>query len=373
ATFYRIADGALSPLIGPMDTKEFYQVLDEEVIIRNGKKYAWSIPIAFPIKKTDGEKLKIGQTVAVVTKKGELLGTLEIKDFFYFDKEKYNKVVYGTERTDHPGARIVNNDPRDYLLGGIITALPQKKNKKLAKYLLSPQESRDLFKKKGWERIVAFQTRNPLHRAHEYAMVAAVEILTSQGIFTGIVLNPLIGETKSDDVSAELRMQCYENLKKKKLLGKGDIDPEIWKRIGYDINKVFELIALDIKMFYGGPKEAVMHAIYRQNYGFTDLIIGRKHADAPFDDGDNIWGDFDAQEKFKKLKGELRINNLNVGFAAYYQELGRVALMNSDLAKGLKPFAISGKELRKQLHAGKLPDERMIRPETAKILIKAYK
>src|SRR5690606_14893033 len=134
---------------------------------------------------------------------------------------------------------------------------------------------------KGWEAAVAFQTRNPLHRAHEYAMVVAAERLTEQGIKAGVVLNPLVGETKGDDVPASVRMAAYENLKNQRLLGKGDSRPEVWQKSGYDINDVFDLFALDIKMFYGGPREAIMHAIYRQNYGFTHIIIGRKHADAP--------------------------------------------------------------------------------------------
>ncbi|MGL6196159.1 MAG: hypothetical protein ACRC2T_15190, partial [Thermoguttaceae bacterium] len=131
------------------------------------------------------------------------------------------------------------------------------------------------------------------------------------------------------------------------------------------------LLGLDIKMFYGGPKEAVMHAIYRQNFGFTDLIIGRKHADAPYHDGTPIWGDFDAQEIFNNLKGDLKIKPLCVGFAAYYDSVGRVDLMENH--KDEKPVFISGKDVRKTLQEGNEVDPRIMRPSTSRILAAAMK
>jgi sulfate adenylyltransferase len=131
------------------------------------------------------------------------------------------------------------------------------------------------------------------------------------------------------------------------------------------------LIGLDIKMFYGGPKEAVMHSIYRQNYGFSDIIIGRKHADAPYEDGSAIWGDFDAHEIFDKLEGELHVQPCKVGFAAYYESLGRVDLM--ELHPDEKPLFISGSKVREQLLAGEEPDARIMRHQTAEVLIEAYK
>jgi len=370
--FYRIADGALSPLAGPMTKDEFNKVLDDEVIIRNGKKYAWTIPIAFPVSKEDKEKYEIGEIVAVKTELGIVVGTLEITDIYFFDKDYYNKNVYGTERKDHPGPRIFNDDPREYLLGGKIWALPQLNHPEYGKYMLSPVQTRILFKERKWERIVAFQTRNALHRAHEYAMVYAAEQLTKQGFFTGAVLNPLVGSTKSDDVPANIRMKTYEALLESKLLGFGDRNLKIWEKAGYDLDEQLLLIGLDVKMFYAGPKEAIMHAIYRQNYGFTDIIIGRQHADAPYDDGKQVWGDFDAHEKFDNLNGELSINPAKVGFAAYFEELGRVGLIKEYKDKGYKVFFISGKEVRKKLQNGEPVDERIMRKPVADVLIEFY-
>jgi len=372
SVFYRIADGALSPLKGPMDSAEFNRVLAEEVIERNGRKYAWTIPIAFPIAKADADKLQTGETVAVQNEQGELIGTLEISDIYPFDKAKYNAGVYGTERTDHPGARIFNDDPRDYLLGGKIWAFEQPENPAFGRYMLKPEQTRVLFEKRGYDRIVAFQTRNALHRAHEYALVYAAEQLTAAGYFTGAVLNPLVGATKSDDVPADVRMRTYEALLESRMFGQGDFNEAIWKKAGRDFEDNLILIGLDMKMFYAGPKEAIMHAIYRQNYGFTNIVIGRKHADAPFDDGGPIWGDFDAHEKFDKLNGELQIEPSKVGFAAFFEELNRVGLIKEYAPKGYHSVGISGKALRKKFQDGEAIDERIMRKPVADILLDFY-
>jgi sulfate adenylyltransferase len=165
-------------------------------------------------------------------------------------------------------------------------------------------------------------------------------------------------------------MRCYKVLHDRRLLGQGDKDEALWKSVGYDITEVFELIGLDIKMFYGGPSEAVMHAVYRQNYGFSDLVIGRKHADAPYEDGSPIWGDFDAQEIFGGLRGELHLRPCKIGFAAYYASMGRVDLTENHQDE--KPVTVSGTEVREKLKSGVRPDPRIMRPETADILIEAY-
>ena len=237
--------------------------------------------------------------------------------------------------------------------------------------MLSPREVRALFREKGWERVVAFQTRNPLHRAHEYALVYGLETLVRQGLNAGAVLNPLIGETKGDDVDADTRMKTYEALIDTRALGEGDSDQALWGPRKESVPDRVILLGLDIKMFYGGPKEAVMHSIYRQNFGFTNIIIGRKHADAPFQDGTAIWGDFDAQEIFGKLGGDLKIQPIKVGFAAYYDSIGRVDL--TDNHAGEKPVSISGKDVRKALLEGSEVDPRIMRPSTSRILAAAMK
>jgi sulfate adenylyltransferase len=371
STVYRIADGTLSPLEGPMGKAEWHQVLDEERIERGGESYAWTIPLSFPISEDEASSIAVGQSVAVLDEQGNVVAIVEQAEVFDYDKTKYVKSVYGTDRMDHPGGRMTESDPRTKLLGGALRALARPINLEYGEFMLSPLQSRALFATRLYERTLAFQTRNPLHRAHEYALVSGAEELTRAGHFTGVVLNPLMGELKGDDVPASMRMETYRSLHSDRLLGKGDKDESVWKDAGYDISEVFELIGLDIKMFYGGPKEAIMHAIYRQNLGFTDIVIGRKHADAPFEDGEAIWGDFDAHEVFDHLKGKLHIQPCKIGFAAYYESLGRVDLMERH--KGEKPVSVSGTKIREQLKAGERPDERIMRPETADLLIEAYK
>lgn len=373
SSLYRIGDGGLSPLCGPMDRTAFDRVLDDEIILVNGKAYAWTIPIAFPVEEELARSLKLGETVALVNSNQEVVGTLTIHDCYPFDKLRYLKSVYGTERTDHPGGRMVLGDPRTFLLGGEVHVLPQPKHPEYGDLVLTPRETRALFRQRGWQRVVAFQTRNPLHRAHEYALVAGLERLTRAGHFAGAVLNPLVGETKGDDVDAATRMRTYRALIDNKALGQGDKDEELWRSMGYDLTDQLLLLGLDIKMFYAGPKEAIMHAIYRQNFGFTDIIIGRKHADAPYDDGTDIWDGLAAQRKFDDLKGELLIQPVKVGFAAFYEELGRVGLVDEWGPKGYKQVSISGRELREKLRAGILPDPRIMRPETARVLIERYR
>lgn len=371
STVYRFGDGTLSPLTGPMDSATYNRVLDESVIESGGAKYAWTIPLSLPVTSEMAGTLSAGQEVALTNPDGEVVATLKISDVFEWDKPRYIKSVYLTERTDHPGAAMVLEGDQDktHLLGGEVRVLPQPKNAAFGKYVLTPREVRALLAEKGWDAVVAFQTRNPLHRAHEYALVYALEKLLKESKNAGACLNPLIGETKSDDVNAEIRMQTYEKLIADRAMGDGDSDPELWGSRGESVPDRVILLGLDIKMFYGGPKEAVMHAIYRQNLGFTNIVIGRKHADAPYQDGTAIWGDFDAQEIFENLNGALEIKPVNVGFAAYYESLGRVDLMENHSEE--KPVFISGKQVRATLQEGEMVDPRIMRESTSRILAAA--
>lgn len=374
SSVYRFADGTLSPLTGPMDQETFNRVLDESVVISNGEKYAWTIPISFPVTADLAATLSAGETVALTCPEGEVVATLEISDVFEWDKPRYLAAVYLTDRTDHPGADMVLKGvdaDKTHLIGGTIKALPQPKNPNFGQYVLTPREVRALIAETGWDAVVAFQTRNPLHRAHEYALVYALELLLKQGKNAGAVLNPLIGETKGDDVNAEIRMETYEKLISERQMGDGDSDTELWSSRNESVPDRVKLLGLDIKMFYGGPKEAVMHAIYRQNMGYTNIVIGRKHADAPYHDGTAIWGDFDAHEIFDNLNGDLKIQPVKVGFAAYYDSMGRVDLMENHPDE--KPVFISGKAVRATLQEGEMVDPRVMRESTSRILAAAMK
>jgi sulfate adenylyltransferase len=296
---------------------------------------------------------------------------LLVRELFDWDKPRFLQSVYGTARTDHPGARLWTGDPRTKLLGGEVSLASTLDTRPFAKRVTRPIDSRGLIERKGYELTVAFQTRNPLHRAHEYALVYGAEkLLRETGKRIGVILNPLVGQLKGDDVPAVTRMETYEALIDGRFLGQGDADQALWAKHGQNLSEQLELLGLDMRMYYGGPREAVMHAIYRQNLGFTHFIIGRKHADAPYDDKSPIWGDFDAQTIFDKLGGELAIRTVNVGFAAYFEELGRVGLVEDN--PGKTQVTISGTKMREILGRGELPDERVMRPSTARVLAAFY-
>ena len=370
-TLYRIADGTLSPLTGPMGLADYQSVLAKGAIERDGNLWAWTIPIVLPVTAEEASACTPGSKVGL-WRDGAMFGELTVSDCFDWDKPAFIKAVYRTDRCDHPGARLWTEDARTSLVGGTIRLVPFADSRPFAGRVMSPARTRTLIEERAFEQTIAFQTRNPLHRAHEYALVYGAEvILRENGKKTGVILNPLVGQLKGDDVPAATRMETYEALVAQRLLGEGDKDEELWKSKGQDLNDNLELVGLDMRMYYGGPSEAVMHAIYRQNLGFTHFIIGRKHADAPFDDKTPIWGDFDAQEIFQKLGGKLGISTVNVGFAAFFEELGRVGLVAAN--KDNTMVSISGTKVREQLVAGEQPDPRIMRPSTAEVLVNFYK
>ncbi len=369
-TLYRVADGTLSPLTGPMGADDYASVLERKAIERDSQLWAWTIPVILPVTDEEAATFETGATVRLETG-GVPFGTLTVDSVYDWDKAAFIAAVYGTDRTDHPGAHLWTSDERTKLVGGTIELLPFTDTRSFASRVMSPVQTRTLIEESGWEQSIAFQTRNPLHRAHEYALVYGAEkILRETSKKTGVVLNPLVGQLKGDDVPASTRMETYEALVAGRFLGEGDADEELWTGAGQDLNDQLELVGLDMRMYYGGPAEAVMHAIYRQNLGFTHFIIGRKHADAPFDDGEAIWGDFDAQEIFQNLGGSLAIETANVGFAAYFEEIGRVGLMEEN--KENTSVFISGTKVREQLGNGEFPDPRIMRESTAKILVDYY-
>ena len=369
-SLYRIADGTLSPLTGPMNEADYTSTLQRAAIERDGKLWAWGIPIILPVTDAEAASATVGSTIAL-SFNGEVFGALTVESSYDWDKAAFIEACYGTDRTDHPGARLWTEDERTKIVGGSIELLAFNDERSFASRVMSPTATRALVEEKGWEQSIAFQTRNPLHRAHEYALVYGAEtILRENGSKTGVILNPLVGQLKGDDVPAATRMLTYERLVEGKFLGEGDKDESLWQEKGQDLNEQLELIGLDMRMYYGGPREAVMHAIYRQNAGYTHFIIGRKHADAPFDDKSAIWGDFDAQEIFDKLEGHLGIKTVNVGFAAYFEELGRVGLVMEN--KDKTAVNISGSKMREILGNGEMPDDRVMRPSTAKVLVDFY-
>ena len=215
ATVHRLADGTLSPLTGPMSQEQYELVLSERVVISQGQRYAWTIPTTLPITDDEAAALAVGGKAAIYGPNGDLVAVLEVQSVFDWDKSAYVKAVYGTDRMDHPGGAILTNDSRTKLVGGDLYALPPTPNPHYGHQVVSPRMTRAMIADRHWEKALAFQTRNPLHRAHEYALVYGLEQLTREGHYAGAVLNPLVGELKGDDVDALTRMKTYNRLKER--------------------------------------------------------------------------------------------------------------------------------------------------------------
>ena len=374
STVYRIADGTLSPLTGPMSAAEYNQVLDQACIERSGKKYAWTIPLAFPVTAELAAKLKPGQTVAL-TNPGRRRSSprSNLTDVFPLGQAEVpqERLPHRADRSPRcrhgAGGRCRQDSPHRRRTAGPAAAEEPVVRPHHPHAPRGPQAAG----LQGLEPRRRLPDPQPAPPGHEYALVYGLESLLKDGHNAGAALNPLVGEVKGDDVNAEIRMQTYEALIKDRALGEGDSDTALWSKRPDKVADRVILIGLDIKMFYGGPKEAIMHAIYRQNNGFTDIVIGRKHADAPYKDGTAIWGDFDAQEMFGKLNGDLKIQPVKVGFAGYFESMGRVDLTENHPNE--KPISIAGKIIREKLQSGELIDERIMRPSTSRILIAAMK
>jgi len=365
---YRFGDGILSPLEGPMIKEDYNRVLEEEVLMRDGVKYAWTIPFAFRISADQASSVNEGDRLAIIDYKNEIVGIITVSETYPWDKEKYLNSIYGTTRQDHPGAKAVLKDKRTWLLGGKLEVLPEKPNPLFTDVIMPSWKTRELCQNRRWEKVVAFHTEKPLLRCQEYGMVHGAELLTREGYLTGIALTPYLKEIDEDYVTSMTLMKAYRTLLQNRLLGKGDKDIALWKKVGYDINDQVILIGLGMKTFHAGPKEAVMHAIFRQNMGFTHIVLGPDHCNATFDDNTPLFGELAAQEKLQKLEGELRIEPIVINEAVYFKELGRVGFEEDHRARDWTPLRLSDMELQQKIEAGETPDPRLIRPEISRII-----
>lgn len=366
----RFGDGTLTPLSGPMTKEDHDRVLDEERIIVGGRSFAWGIPLTLPVTEQEKGPLKVGTTAILVDRFGNRLAALRISDIYRWEKPRFIKAIYGTTREDHPGARAVFLDARDWLVGGDLQVFPAARPTDIiGRHVYTAAESRARLTKSGWSAAIACHATGALSRAQEYALVHAVEKQARLGIRAGVVLNPIFGATDNEPFPPTVRMRTFVALKEQRLLGREDAEREVWERAGRSITDCLEVAAIEMKCFHAGPREALMHAIYRQNHGYSHMVVGRRYADAAFENGAQIWGDSEAQKKFENLAGELLIAPINIGFAAYFEELGRVGLIEEHAEKGWKPITASPALLNEKLVAGEMPDTRLMRAETSAALL----
>jgi sulfate adenylyltransferase len=335
-----IATGAYSPLEGFMDSGNYKSVLSR---VRLADGTAWSIPITLAVSDEQVKRLREGHDVALYQEE-HLLGVLHLIEKFSYDKNVEAQSVYQTTAEAHPGVRALYAQG-DWLLAGTVSLINRPLNLAFQQYRLAPLETRTLFQQNGWRRVVAFQTRNPVHRAHEYIQKCALEIAD------GLLLHPLVGETKSDDVPAEVRIRSYE---------------EILAHY-YPASRTV-LAVMPAAMRYAGPREAIFHALVRKNYGCSHFIVGRDHAGVG-----NYYGTYDAHHIFDEFEpAELGITPLFFDHAFYCRSCGAMASSKTCPHDQANHVTLSGTRVRELLSAGKLPPVEFSRPEVARVLIDAY-
>ena len=331
-----IADGIFSPLEGFLGQQDFESVVSKG---RLSNGIAWTIPTVFDVDQATATKLKESGDILLKNPHGVGVAILHVEETFTFDKETTSKGVYGTTDSSHPGVAKTMS-MQDYLIGGKIDYIQRPEETEIRKYRLSPIQTREEFAKAGWKTIVAFQTRNPPHVAHE--MLQKTSITTRDGVF----VNPIIGKKKSGDFVDEVIVKCYETMIK-------HYYPENRCKLG----------TLHTEMKYAGPKEAIHHAIMRQNYGCTHIIIGRDHAGVG-----NFYDPFAAQKIFDDYP-ELEISP--VFFPAFFYcrkcltYTNPKACPHGDDAKE----QISGTKLREMIQNGQAPSEFILRPEVSKVIL----
>jgi sulfate adenylyltransferase len=341
--FEMLAIGAFSPLDGFM-TRDDYRGVVDEMRLTDGA--VWPFPITLGASDVEAAE---GDNVALYSEAGQLMGILHVEDAFTRDVKHEARETYGVDEEAHPGVIQIYNQG-DKLIGGAMTVLATPERTEFPELYMTPAKLRSLFVERGWRRVVAFQTRNPIHRAHEYLTKVALETVD------GLLVHPLVGETKGDDVPADIRIRCYQALLSK-----------------YYPPQRTVLSLLPASMRYGGPREAILHAIMRKNYGCTHFIVGRDHAGANRPDGKPYYGSYDAHNIFDQFEpDELGITPIFFEHTFFCRSCGGMASFKTCGCDKSNHVTLSGTKVREMLTKGEIPPVEFTRPEVAQILIEGY-
>ena len=337
-----IAIGAFSPLTGFMNQEDYDRTVTE---MRLANGLVWSIPITLSVSEEVASPLPEGGLIRLDNSIGEFIGVLQLTQKYDYDKIREAIKVYRTNDVNHPGVQVLYNQGTVNLAGDI-WLLQREPHPQFPTYQIDPAASRQLFQDKGWKTIVGFQTRNPIHRAHEYIQKCALEIVD------GLFLHPLVGATKEDDIAADVRMRCYE----------------ILLEHYYPLDRVC-LAINPAAMRYAGPREAIFHALVRKNYGCTHFIVGRDHAGV----GD-YYGTYDAQYIFDEFApSELGIVPMKFEHAFYCTRTKQMATSKTSPSRPEERIHLSGTKVREMLRRGELPPPEFSRPEVAAELARAMR
>jgi len=336
-----LAIGAYSPLGGFMNRADYLGVVND-MHLSNG--LPWSVPITLSTSSEQVATLKIGSQIALVDAQDALQAVMTVEEKYGYDKQLEASQVYRTTEEAHPGVKVVYQQG-DILLGGPVRVVALQ-NQTFAKYRYTPTQSRKLFTERGWRRVVGFQTRNPVHRAHEYIQKCAIETVD------GLYLHPLVGDTKGDDIPADVRMRCYEVLLENY----------------YPADRVI-LGALPAAMRYAGPREAIFHALMRKNYGCSHFIVGRDHAGVG-----SYYGTYDAHYIFSEFDpAKLGITPMFFDHTFFCRTCDSMASSKTCPHGNDQHVTLSGTRVRQMLQAGEIPPREFSRPEVAKVLIEAMR